>query len=260
MSDQPDPLFLALGELERERERDYPSEWEDVLGGRSPADAAVAARKDVDEPEALAVYQSAFTGAIADAEVDGLVARLAAAPASEPPPAKVVPLRRRGWFAAAGGILAVAAALVLWFPSVSPRVEVGAYDFAVLDSDVRVDRKDRPASETPRYHLDSTIDWVVRPAHAVAAAVELRVVAEGPGGARVLAPPVPRSPEGSFRLRGRLADLLALETGRWRLRILVCAPGAAPAGAVAADAALAEGAAVLAGELTIELLPARGGG
>lgn len=243
MSEQPDPLLSALGALEREDDRDPPTGWEDVLAGRRSA-AEVAATV-VGDPEEHAMLAALFTGPVADDEVERLVDKslataagsTAPAPEAAPPPASatVVPFvrRRSTWV---GSVLAVAAAVALWVGVEAARPEEVSYHLAVRSQSVQVERGHEETAQKARYRADSWIDLPLMPTRTVTGERVVRVRARGADGeARLLAPPVERSPDGVLRVVGRLDSVLPLTPGRWQLEFIVAAPGAAPADLAAAS-------------------------
>lgn len=257
MTEPRDPLLQALGDLERDIERDHPGAWEDVLTGRTSAAEVAASAGPSPSPEHAALA-SLFTGPIPAQEVDDLVTRTLASWGARPEPVRhvVVPLhRRRATWAGVAAVLAIAAALVVWRVSdLQPRRELVAYDLTLRSHGVQIQRSsDSP--DVPRYLPDSTFDLVIAPERADPGPIELRVLArDGAGREVLLAPPVTRSPEGTLRLVGRLDAVLPLDPGRWHIQVLLSRPGEAPADPAAARTT---GAATKARqELDLELLPA----
>lgn len=259
MNDPRDPLLQALGDLEREHEREHPAAWEDVLAGRASA-SEVASRPMSGAPSEQAALSSLFTGPIPDDEIEGVVARTLAGWKAEPAPLRpvIVPLHRRGatWTGIAV-VLAVAAALILWIAIPPPaRGALVAYDFTVRSQSVQVQRT-TDGTEVHRYRPESSIDIAITPERAVTEAIELRILARDEQGQEsLLAPPVTRSPEGALRVSGRLEAVLPLAPGRWRLRLILSLPGTAPTDAGAVVDALAAGTSTTPpGSLELEVLP-----
>lgn len=245
MTKPEDPLLRALGELEREEyEQAYPTAWESVLTGKTSATEAAAERAQVDPPELRAVYEAMFTGPLAETDVQAMVDRVAATTkqATSGRGGEVVrPRFGRGVVIGIAAVLAIAAALVLWrLPGEAPRGTAIAYSLTVRNPGLHSQRTGEEPDD--RYRPDATVDWVVSPALTNMEAVELRVLARDAAGAvRVLAPPATRSPEGVLRLRGRFAELLPLAPGRWQLRFVVVAAGAALKDEAAVTTAVARG-------------------
>lgn len=232
MSEQHDPLLRALGEVERDYDERYPAVWEDVLAGRRAASEAEA-RAGVDPPEEHAQFAAMFGAKIGEDEVERLVGRASAALGAEvaaapAPAAEVVPMRRRVQVAVVA-ILAVAAALVLWqLPREGPRGTPVAYSLTVRNRTVEPVRSTDTAPAVGRYRPDSEVDWVLSPEQTQAAAVTLEVVAREAGGREVTARPAfTRSQAGALRVTGRLSEVIGLTPGRWRLRFVIAAEGAA---------------------------------
>lgn len=241
MSDEQDPLLRALGEVERDYQIRYPKAWEPVVAGKRPAADVLAEREGVDPPEEQAEFAAMFSKPVSDAEVDGLVGRVAAVVstlqvATEPPggarprvkPAPVVvPIgRRRGTIAAVVvGVMAIAAAVVLWqLPNEGgPRGERMAYALTVRNETVKSTRSsDAAAAAVAKYYAESQIDWVLSPATPQRAPVQVRVEAKAADGAvLVLMPAATRSSEGALRVRGRFGELMPLTPGRWGLKFVV---------------------------------------
>lgn len=240
MSDEQDPLLRALGEVERDYQIRYPKAWEPVVAGKRPAADVAAEREGVDPPDEQAEFLAMFAKPVSDAEVDGLVGRVAAVVstlqvATEPPggarprvkPAPVVVplLRRRGTIAAvAVTVMAIAAAVVLWqLPEqVGPRGERIAYALTVRNETVKSTRSSDAAVGVAKYYGDSQIDWVLSPATPQRAPVQVRVEAKAADGAvMVLMPAATRSGEGALRVRGKFGELMPLAPGRWGLKFVV---------------------------------------
>lgn len=249
MRDQPDPTLAALGAIEREYERGYPGRWEAVLAGEAAAAEVAAERAGVDPPEEHAVFQDMFSRPADEAAIAALVERAAqvvgegqGGPVAAPAPsagrdagasaaredAKVVPLRRRAP-AIVGALLALAAAVALWRWTAPAAFAPGGYALTLRDAAVSELRSSDAAAEARRYRVDSQIDWVLSPEAQDPAGLELRVLARDPqGGARLVTPVLTRSAAGTLRIRGRLAEVLPLPPGTWRLTFVAGPEGAAP--------------------------------
>lgn len=222
MSEELDPLLRALGEVERDDQRQHPHAWEAALAGLAPAGQVAAERAAIDPPDEHAAFVAMFSRPVDAAEIDGLVARaealvrtspgattspVAVTPVASSPatsearrsdarrsdattpapthagPAPVVPLLRRRTTIAVAAMLAIAAALVLWrLPGEAPRGERIAYSLTVRNETVKTTRSSEPAAGPARYRVDSQIDWVLSPATPQREAVELRVEARDAGG------------------------------------------------------------------------------
>ena len=261
MSDEHDPLLRALGEVERDYQVRYPKAWEPVLAGKRTAAEVADERAGIDAPEEHAAFVAMFSKPVSEAEVEGLVGRVAAVvstlqvatappPGPRPKPAPVVvPLYRRTSTLAAVTVIgvAIAAAVLLWQApaQVVPRGERIAYSLTVRNETVRSTRSSDAAEPVAKYRRDSQIDWVLSPATPQRAAVELRVEARAASGAvTVLTPAVKRSQEGALRLRGVFGELLPLAPGAWTLKL-----------SVGTSEALAQGEGEVVGEeMAIEVL------
>lgn len=265
MSDS-DDLLRACAELEREDQDAYPWIWEAALAGRVSIDAARSATSAV--PAEDAALREVFEGPIDEAEVRGLVerilggeappsgARLGSGASSSPASATVIPLRRRRWIFAAASALATAAVVLLMITrpdSRGPLVEVG-YAFTPREPGIEEVRSTPAAAKLRRYRSSSSIDWVWSPDVAVKPGAVLYVVARGPADdRRLLVPGATISETGTFRLRGRVDEVLALPPGRWHLRFLVVPEDLRPADPTAALQALEAGEASDAGEIALEI-------
>lgn len=279
MNEPLDPLLRALGEVERDLERRHPAAWERALAGEADPEDVAAARAAIDAPEEQAVFKDMFSRPASEAELEALIGRAAAVlggakveavtptptkvEAAAAEPAKVIPLapRRSRVLAAVSIATAIAAALLLWrFTAIAPQADFGAYGLTVRDSAVQALRSTDTKAEVSRYRLDSEIDWVLSPEREVGRVVDLRVVARAPGGWEELIVPVfTRSPAGALRLRGRLADVLPIKPGRWRLAFVVSAAGQAPEAAAGVAGAVKDGQAIVLPatlEVEIEAAPA----
>lgn len=277
MNEPLDPLLRALGEVERDLERRHPAAWERALAGEADPEDVAAARAAIDAPEEQAVFKDMFSKPASEAELEALIGRAAAVlggakveaatptkvEVPAPEVAKVIPLapRRSRVLAAASIVTAIAAAVLLWrFTAIAPQADFGAYGLTVRDSAVQALRSTDTKAEVSRYRLDSEIDWVLSPEREVGRVVDLRVVARAPGGWEELIVPVfTRSPAGALRLRGRLADVLPVKPGRWRLAFVVSAAGQAPEAAAGVAGAVKDGQAIVLPatlEVEIEAAPA----
>ena len=129
MSEEQDPLLRALGEVERDYQIRYPKAWEPAVAGKVPAADVAAERASFDPAEEHAAFVAMFSRPVRDAEVEGLVGRVAAVvstmlvestppPGKRPQPAPVVPRFRRKTAVVAAAVamamaMAIAAALLL---------------------------------------------------------------------------------------------------------------------------------------------------
>ncbi|MBK7829250.1 hypothetical protein [Nannocystis sp.] len=127
MSEEQDPLLRALGEVERDYQIRYPKAWEPAVAGKVTAADVAAERASIDPPEEHAAFVAMFSRPVSDAEVEGLVGRVAAVVStmpveSTPPPggrpklAPVVPRFRRKTAVTAvmiAVVMAIAAAVLL---------------------------------------------------------------------------------------------------------------------------------------------------
>lgn len=268
MSDS-DDLLRACAELEREDQDAYPWIWEAALAGRVSIDAARSSTSA--DPAEDAALREAFEGPIDEAEVRGLVERIlvvsgeapqsgaqpgSGAPSSSPASATVIPLHHRRWIFAAASALATAAVVLLMIArpdSRAPGVEAG-YAFTPREPGIEEVRSTPAAATLRRYRSSSSIDWVWSPDVAVKPGAVLYGVARGPAGdLRLLAPGATISGTGTFRLRGRVDEALALPPGRWHVRFLVVAEDLRPADPTAALQALEAGEASGAGEIELEI-------
>lgn len=277
MNEPLDPLLRALGEVERDLERRHPAAWERALAGEADPEDVAAERAAIDGPEEQAVFKDMFSKPASEAELEALIGRAAAmlggakveaatpakVEAAAPEVAKVIPLapRRSRVLAAVSIVTAIAAAVLLWrFTAIAPQADFGAYGLTVRDSAVQALRSTDTKAEVSRYRLDSEIDWVLSPEREIGRVVDLRVVARAPGGWEELIVPVfTRSPAGALRLRGRLADVLPIKPGRWRLAFVVSAAGQAPEAAAGVAGAVQDGQAIVLPatlEVEIEAAPA----
>ena len=277
MNEPLDPLLRALGEVERDLERRHPAAWERALAGEADPEDVAAARAAIDAPEEQAVFKDMFSRPASEAELEALIGRAAAAlggakveapkvaapEAAKVEAAQVIPLapRRSRALAAVSIVTALAAAVLLWrFTAIAPQADFGAYGLTVRDSAVQALRSTDTKAEVSRYRLDSEIDWVLSPEREVGRVVDLRVVARAQGGWEELIVPVfTRSPAGALRLRGRLADVLPVKPGRWRLAFVVSAAGQAPESAAGVAGAVKDGQAIVLPatlEVEIEAAPA----
>lgn len=150
------------------------------------------------------------------------------------PSSGAAPERSRSWRVVLGPLVAVAAALVLWWtltPSDVGPDDRGLPGYAIsrLEGGAAEVRGDS-SSESLVVRPDSVIDWVFTPERPVsgplvvvlrATSRERSAVVDARVDARI-------SAQGGIRLQGSLADHIALTPGEWTMKVLVGRSGAPP--------------------------------
>lgn len=208
-----DELLQALGKRQREAE-----------GGPVPHLDAV----DGEDGEAL---------------LDGLFEQLdAKAPADAPAPqATVTPLpQRNARWAALGVVVAMAAALLLWFGTRSAVPTLPSYRATAIEGGPALVR-DAPDGVADRVELSAPsdrIDWSFAPATPVEGALDVALSAQrNDDGTRVFSRATAQvSASGGVRLRGPLSDFIALTPGTWSVDVIIAPETHGPSSAQAATA------------------------
>ena len=209
-------LGKALGDVARDQQQEAEAWWEGAARGDAsalpPGAPPLEALRPLDSVEQEQLTEALF-GPLPGAEV-------------QPNP---IPIRRaRAWIApAAGGLVALAAALLLFF--LRPSLVVPPYRLQVLGGELSV-RGERDAGTLHSvYRAGSRFEVVVVPETPVEAPVDLAVYFEGPGGVRRYDGPIERAPSGAFRIVGELGRDLQLTSGEWRLLAVLAPRGHLPA-------------------------------
>lgn len=200
-------------------------------------------RERVEEGEGPPELVSPLTTDERESVLDGAFARLAEEPKEpevpqEPEVDRVVPMtpkeerERSPVIAIVGVVLAVAAALLLWWgtqrPEPEPELIAALPEFSIsrLAAGPATHRAgDDEIPESIELRPDDRIELTLTPAQPVREPVGLVIVARGAeGGPPILVRPergVQVSPNGAIRIQASLSSLVTLSPGEWTLELLV---------------------------------------
>ncbi len=211
-SSNDDALLDALGDLAQEQDA-AGDRWRALTDGAVDDSALEALREE--DPLAFEAHRP-ISAAREDAIAATLLGHMVEAK-PEPPAAPVISLdaarrRRRGWVAAAGTLLAAAAAVLLFMrPGVvpTPGASLPAYELTLLGSQKAVRSDPGEPAGVVKLHPTSTLDLQLRPATQVDTPVALRAWLDRAGKLSAWTPPSKAGAGGTFRVQGRVDDLLA---------------------------------------------------